>query len=61
MANFLPPVLGFAICFLLWINVGRTALIAGGLWLVAGVVFCAIKTNRFRTPMVLSEPPAELE
>jgi len=31
LANFLLPALGFAICLLLWFNVGRTALIAGGL------------------------------
>ena len=31
LSHFLPPVLGFVICFLLWVNVGRTALIAGGL------------------------------
>jgi amino acid transporter len=60
-ANFLPPALGFAICFVLWIGVGRTALIAGGLWLAAGIVFWAIKTSGFRAPMILSEPAAEVE
>jgi putrescine importer len=61
LANFLPPVLGFLVCFLLWINVGRTALIAGGIWLLAGLLFSAVKTNAFRVPMVLSEAPSELE
>jgi putrescine importer len=61
LANFLPPVLGFAICFLLWINVGRTALVAGGLWLIAGMLACAVKTNGFRTAIELSEAPAEVE
>jgi putrescine importer len=59
--SFLVPVLGFAICFALWISVGRTALIAGMLWLAAGVVFSAVKTNGFRTALVLSEPPPEVE
>jgi putrescine importer len=59
--NFFPPALGFAICFLLWINVGRTALIAGGVWLAAGIVFCAVKTGGFRTAMILSEAPPEAE
>ena len=61
LANLLPPVLGFVVCFLLWINVGRTALIAGGLWLLAGLLFSAVKTNGFRTAMVLSEAPSEVE
>ncbi len=61
LPNFLPPVLGFVICLLLWINVGRTALIAGGSWLLAGVLFSAIKTNGFRTALILSEPPPEVE
>ena len=49
LANFLPPVLGFVVCFLLWINVGRTALAAGGIWLLAGLLFSAVKTKGFRT------------
>ena len=61
LATFLPPVLGFVVCFLLWINVGRTALIAGGVWLLAGLLFSAVKTNGFRIPMVLSEAPSEVE
>jgi len=61
LANFLPPALGFLICLLLWINVGRTALIAGGVWLLAGVLFSAAKTSGFRTALVLSEPPPEVE
>jgi putrescine importer len=61
LANFLPPVLGFVVCFLLWISVGREALIAGGVWLLAGLLFSALKTNWFRIPMVLSEAPSEVE
>lgn len=61
LGNFLPPFLGFVVCFLLWINVGGAALIAGGLWLLAGLLFSAVKTNGFRTALVLSEPPPEVE
>jgi amino acid transporter len=61
LSNFLPSVLGFVICFLLLINVGRAALIAGCLWLIAGVLFSAVKTNGFRTALVLSEAPVEVE
>jgi hypothetical protein len=41
--------------------VGRTALVAGGLWLIAGMLACAVKTNGFRTAIELSEAPAEVE
>jgi putrescine importer len=61
LATFLPPILGFVVCFLLWINVGRTALIAGSVWLLAGLLFSVVKTNGFRIPMVLSEAPSEVE
>ena len=61
LSNLLPPVLGFAICFLLWINVGRTALVVGGLWLAAGVVFWAARTRGFRRSMEVSEPWVEME
>jgi amino acid transporter len=61
LATFLPPILGFAVCFLLWISVGRAALIAGGVWLLTGLLFSALKTHGFRIPMVLSEAPSEME
>lgn len=61
LSNFLPPVLGFVICLLLWLHVGRRALVAGGIWLLAGIVYGAIRTRGFRTALTLSEPPPESE
>ena len=33
LSNLLPPVLGFVVCLLLWLNLSRTAQIAGSIWM----------------------------
>src|ERR1700682_2535028 len=33
--NFIPPVLGFVICFALWLSLSRPAHIVGSLWMIA--------------------------
>ncbi len=59
--NLLPPVVGFAVCLLLWLNLSRTAQIAGSIWMAAGIVFGAWKTRGFRGELVNFEIPAEDE
>jgi amino acid transporter len=59
LRNLLPPVLGFAVCLLLWLNLSRTAQIAGGIWMAAGIAFGAWKTRGFRGELVNFEIPAE--
>jgi hypothetical protein len=44
------PVLGFLFCFGIWISLPKPAKIAGGIWLLAGVVYLAIRTRGFRRP-----------
>jgi amino acid transporter len=61
LRNLLPPVLGFAVCLLLWLNLSRTAQIAGGIWMAAGIVFGAWKTRGFRGELVDFEIPGEDE
>jgi len=56
--NLIPPVLGFVICFALWLNLSRPAQIVGGIWMVAGILFGAWKTRGFREPLSF-EVPAE--
>ena len=56
---FLPPVLGFIFCLAIWTSLHRPALIAGGIWLTVGVIYCAVKTKGFREPIVFSDPPPE--
>jgi amino acid transporter len=61
LRNLFPPVLGFAVCLLLWLNLSRTAQIAGSIWMAAGIVFGAWKTHGFRGELVNFEIPAEDE
>lgn len=59
LANLLPPALGFLICFFIWLNLGLTAKIAGGLWMAAGIVYGAIRTRGFRSNLISFEIPAD--
>jgi putrescine importer len=59
LRNLLPPLLGFAICLLLWLNLGRTAQIAGSIWMAAGIAFGAWKTRGFRGELVNFDIPAD--
>ncbi len=40
------PVLGAAICFFIWLNLSAPAKIAGGLWMLAGLLYGARKNGR---------------
>jgi putrescine importer len=59
MSNLLPPVLGFIICFALWVNLSPKALIFGAIWMVVGIAFGAWKTRGFRSNLVNFELPPE--
>jgi putrescine importer len=57
--NFLPPVAGFLICLLLWLNLSRPAKIVGAIWMAVGIAFGAIKTRGFRGNLIDFELPPE--
>jgi amino acid transporter len=59
MTNLIPPVLGFLICLLLWLNLSRPAKIAGTIWMVVGIAFGAWKTQGFRSNLVDFELPSD--
>jgi amino acid transporter len=59
MTNLSPPVAGFFICLLLWLNLSRPAKIAGTVWMVVGIAFGAWKTKGFRSNLVDFELPPE--
>jgi putrescine importer len=59
LVNLIPPVLGFAICLLLWLNLSRTAQIAGSIWMAAGIAFGAWKTRGFRGELVNFDIPED--
>ncbi len=49
--SFLPPVLGFTVCFYLWLSLGTNAKLAGLCWLAAGVLYGAWRTAGFTKPL----------
>jgi putrescine importer len=55
----IPPILGFLICFGLWINLSRPAMIVGSIWMAAGIFFGAVRTKGFRKNMISFELPPE--
>jgi putrescine importer len=59
LTNFFPPLLGFLICLGLWLNLSWPAKKWGALWMLAGILFGAIKTRGFRGELVNFDFPAE--
>jgi putrescine importer len=59
ISNLVPPVLGFVICFALWVNLSPKALIFGAIWMAIGIAFGAIKTRGFRGNLIDFELPPE--
>jgi len=59
LGSALPPLVGFAVCFLLWINLSTSAKIVGAVWMAAGVAYGAVRTRGFRRSLVNFDTPAE--
>jgi amino acid transporter len=59
LGSALPPLVGFAVCFLLWINLSTSAKIVGAVWMAAGVAFGAARTRGFRRSLVNFDTPPE--
>jgi len=57
LGSFLPPVLGFTICLLLWLNLSRPAKIAGTIWMLLGIAYGAYRTRGFRSELVSFDVP----
>lgn len=59
VGNFIPPILGFTICLLLWLNLSRPAKIAGTIWMLLGIAYGAYRTRGFRSELVSFDVPPE--
>jgi putrescine importer len=57
--NVLPPLFGFLICLVLWLNLTGTAKVAGAVWLAVGIAFGAWKTRGFRGNLVNFDLPSD--
>jgi putrescine importer len=52
---FLPPMLGAAVCAIIWKSLPMKTFVIGGLWMSAGIVYLLFRTSGFRKPMVMTE------
>jgi len=57
LGNFLPPILGFTICLLLWLNLSPPAKIVGTIWMLLGIAYGAYRTRGFRSELVSFDVP----
>ncbi|MBS1821738.1 MAG: APC family permease [Acidobacteria bacterium] len=53
--NFLLPSLGFIVCAFIWLHLSGTALILGSIWMLAGILYGAVRTKGFRSELVRFE------
>jgi putrescine importer len=49
--HFIIPLLGFSVCFYLWMSLDWKAKIVGVCWLTCGLIYGAYRTNFFRKPL----------
>ncbi|MFZ0700506.1 MAG: amino acid permease, partial [Candidatus Acidiferrales bacterium] len=57
--NLVPPVLGFFICLFIWLHLGWQAKLAGGIWMLLGIVYGAWKTKGFHGNLVQFDFPID--
>jgi len=50
----IAPAIGAIVCFLIWLNLGKFALILGGIWTAIGFIYLAIATKGFKTVKQMS-------
>ncbi len=58
LGNLIPPILGFLICFGLWLSLDHLAQVIGAIWMTGGIAFGVWKTRGFREQLSF-ELPAE--
>lgn len=56
---FLSPVLGFLVCFYIWRNLGRYAIILGAVWMAVGIAYGMVKTRGFQADLIQFDIPAD--
>jgi amino acid transporter len=59
VSHLLVPVLGFVICGFIWLHLSHAAMVLGGVWMVVGIVYGALRTRGFRADLVNFDLPQE--
>ncbi len=55
LVDFLPPALGFLICLVIWCHLPMKTFLIGGGWMLAGIVYLAIRTKGFRKSTIMMD------
>lgn len=53
--NLISPILGFCVCFYIWLSVSPVAMLVGAVWTAVGLVYLAYLTRAFRTKLAVSK------
>jgi amino acid transporter len=53
LADIVIPLSGFVFCLWIWLGLRLPAKIVGGVWFMAGFVYCAIRTRGFRNRPIM--------
>jgi len=59
LGHLIPPVVGFIICFLLWLNLSHPAMKIGSVWMALGIAFGVWRTRGFTKQLSFEVPPEE--
>jgi len=59
LGNLIPPIFGFIICLLLWLNLSRPAMKLGSIWMAVGIAFGLWRTKGFTRQLSFELPPEE--
>lgn len=61
LGQLIPPILGFFICFFIWLHLSKLAIIVGSIWMIAGIAYGAWKTKGFQSDLVNFDVPPDEE
>jgi putrescine importer len=53
------PILGFLVCLLIWRGLGQNAMTLGGIWMIVGIAYGAVKTKGFKSDLVKFDVPPD--
>jgi putrescine importer len=59
LGHLIPPILGFIICLLLWLNLSHPAMKLGAIWMSVGIAFGVWRTKGFTKQLSFEVPPEE--
>lgn len=48
LVDLLPAGIGFVFCLIIWLNLPLKTFVIGGSWMMAGIIYLAVRTKGFR-------------